>query len=182
MVIGTLDKENRKLVVSYNGEQVTCNLVKIPLSKDKSENQDGYWANVEKLGAGRKWFTIKSLSEAEDIIEFDETAKREVTTKKSRVITKGNIEEFLNDEQIATLNELFEAACAERDRRVAEEEANKPVKEKKSRGKTNEEKIAELEAELAKRKAVLAGEISEDEIKPKHKVRRMEAPVNLDEE
>lgn len=181
MVVGTLNKETKKLHVNYNGEEVVCNLVKIPASKDKSEASDGYWAHVEKLGAGRKWFTIPSLSLAEDTIEFDETYARAVSRRKSRMISLTNIKEFLNEEDGAAVDALVEKATAERDRQDEEAAANAPVKEKKRRAMTPEEKLAKMEADAEKLRKQIAGELPMEEPKPKKAKVKKEDIVDLDD-
>jgi predicted secreted acid phosphatase len=75
----------------------------------------------------------------------------------------------LNEEDGAAYDALYEKAFAEAKRRADEAEANKPVKEKKSRAMTLEEKIAKKLAEVEKLKKVQSGEISEDELKPRKK-------------
>ena len=60
-------------------------------------------------------------------------------------------------------------AFDEAKRRADEAEANKPVKEKKSRAMTAEEKLAKKLAEVERLKKQISGEIPMDEPKPRKK-------------
>jgi predicted DNA-binding ArsR family transcriptional regulator len=163
-----VNKATNKATVMFDGKEQTLNMVKV----NKEGVKPGtYWVNMQPLGTPKKWATVNYNDHAEEVftIDVDETACRVVKAKISRVITLANIKDFLNDDEAAAFDALYEKAFAEAKRRADEAEANKPVKEKKSRAMTLEEKIAKKMAEIEKLKKVQSGEISEDEIKPRKK-------------
>lgn len=163
-----VNKATNKATVMFDGKEQTLNMVKV----NKEGVKPGtYWVNMQPLGTPKKWATVNYNDHAEEVftIDVDETACRVVKAKVSRTITLANIKDFLSEEDGAAFDALYEKAFAEAKHRADEAEANKPVKEKKSRAMTLEEKIAKKMAEIEKLKKVQSGEISEDEIKPRKK-------------
>ena len=174
-----INKSTQKATVTFNGKEQTLNLVKV----NKEGVKPGtYWVNLQPLGTPRKWQTVNFNDHEDEVftIETDETACRIITPKTSRVVTLGNIRDFLTEEQVAQFNELYEAAQAEAKRRADEAEANKPVKEKKSRKMSLEDKFAKKMAEIEKLKKQMAGELPLDEPKPRKKKAAVQLE-NLDE-
>lgn len=170
-----INKSTQKATVTFDGKEQTLNLVKV----NKEGVKPGtYWINLQPLGTPRKWQTVNFNDHEDEVftIETDETACRTITPKTSRVVTLGNIRDFLTEEQVAQFNDLYEAAQAEAKRRADEAEANKPVKEKKSRKMSLEDKFAKKMAEIEKLKKQMAGELPLDEPKP----RKKKAAVQLD--
>lgn len=163
-----VNKETNKATVMFDGKEQTLNLVKV----NKEGVKPGtYWVNMQPLGTPKKWATVNYNDHAEDVftVEVDETACRVVRAKITRNISLSNIKDFLSEEDGAAFDAIYQKAFEEADRRAKEAEANKPVKEKKSRAMTLEEKIAKKMAEIEKLKKVQSGELSEDEIKPRKK-------------
>ena len=174
-----INKSTQKATVTFDGKEQTLNLVKV----NKEGVKPGtYWINLQPLGTPRKWQTVNFNDHEDEVftIETDETACRIITPKTSRVVTLGNIRDFLTEEQVAQFNELYEAAQAEAKRRADEAEANKPVKEKKSRKMSLEDKFAKKMAEIEKLKKQMAGELPLDEPKPRKKKAAVQLE-NLDE-
>ena len=175
-----INKTTQKATVMFDGKEQTLNLVKV----NKEGVKPGtYWVNLQPLGTPRKWQTVNFNEYADDVftIETDETACRIVTPKTSRIVTLGNIKDFLTEEQVAQFEELYTAAQAEAKRRADEAEANKPVKEKKSRKMSLEDLYAKKMAEIEKIKKQMSGELPLDE--PKARKKKAQAVVeNLDDD
>lgn len=174
-----INKSTQKATVTFDGKEQTLNLVKV----NKEGVKPGtYWVNLQPLGTPRKWQTVNFNDHEDEVftIETDETACRTITPKTSRVVTLGNIRDFLTEEQVAQFNDLYEAAQTEAKRRADEAEANKPVKEKKSRKMSLEDKFAKKMAEIEKLKKQMAGELPLDEPKPRKKKAVVQLE-NLDE-
>ena len=153
-----VNKQTNKATVNFNGKDEELNVVTV----NKAGVKPGtHWVNLQKLGTPRKWYTVNYNDYPEDIftIEVDETACRIISKKVSRIITLTNIKDYLCDESKEAFDKLMEEAHAERDRIIAEEKANAPVKEKKSRAMTPEEKMAKKLAEIEELKKIIAGEI-----------------------
>ena len=174
-----INKSTQKATVTFDGKEQTLNLVKV---NKESVKPGTYWINLQPLGTPRKWQTVNFNDHEDEVftIETDETACRIITPKTSRVVTLGNIRDFLTEEQVAQFNDLYEAAQAEAKRRADEAEANKPVKEKKSRKMSLEDKFAKKMAEIEKLKKQMAGELPLDEPKPRKKKAAVQLE-NLDE-
>lgn len=173
-----VNKETNKATVNFDGKEQTLNMVKV----NKEGVKPGtYWVNMQPLGTPKKWATVNYNDHADNVftVEVDETACRVVKAKISRTITLGNIKDFLSEEDGALYDELYQKAFDEAKRRADEAEANKPVKEKKSRAMSPEEKLAKKMAEIEKLKKQIAGEIPFDEPKPRKK--KAEAIEDLDE-
>ena len=172
-----VNKETNKATVNFNGKDEELNVVTV----NKAGVKPGtHWINLQKLGTPRKWQTVNYNDYSEDVftVEVDETACRVITKRVSRLITLTNIKDYLNDEQKAQFDELYNAAIAERDRIVEEEKANAPVKEKKSRAMTPEEKLAKKMAEIEMLKKIISGEIPA----PEKKSKKIDVVENLDAE
>lgn len=173
-----INKTTQKATVTFDGKEQTLNLVKV----NKEGVKPGtYWVNLQPLGTPRKWQTVNFNDYDAEVftVDTDETACRAITPKTSRIVTLGNIRDFLTEEQVVTFNDLYEAAQAEAKRRADEAEANKPVKEKKSRKMSLEDKFAKKMAEIEKLKKQMAGELPLDEPKPRKK--KAAVLENLDE-
>lgn len=174
-----VNKTTNKATVVFDGKEQTLNLVKV----NKEGVKPGtYWINMQPLGTPKKWATVNFNDHADDVfsVEVDETACRVVRAKITRVITFANIKDFLSEEDGAAFDELYQKAFDEADRRAKEAEANKPVKEKKSRAMTPEEKLAKKLAEVEKLKKQISGELPMDE--PKTRKKKAAAIENLDED
>lgn len=153
-----VNKDTNKATVTFNGQETELRVVTV----NKAGVKPGtHWIDLQKLGCPKKWQTV-NYNDHEDAIftvDVDETACRTVTRYADRIVSLANVKDYLNDEQKAAFEELVAAAEAERDRRVAERKANAPVKEKKSRAMSPEEKIAKKMAEIEELKKIMAGEI-----------------------
>lgn len=153
-----VNKETNKATVTFNGKEEELNVVTV----NKAGVKPGtHWVNLQKLGTPRKWQTVNYNDYADDTftIEVDENQCRVVTKKVSRLISLTNIKDYLCEESKAKFDELMAEAAAERDRVVEEEKANAPVKEKKSRAMSPEEKLAKKMAEIEMLKKIISGEI-----------------------
>lgn len=153
-----INKQTNKATVNFNGKDEELNVVTV----NKAGVKPGtHWVNLQKLGTPRKWQTVNYNDYNDDIftIEVDETACRVITKKVSRVITLTNIKDYLSDESKELFDKLMEEAAAKRDEIVEAEKANAPVKEKKSRAMTPEEKLAKKLAEIEELKKIISGEI-----------------------
>lgn len=172
-----VNKATNKATANFDGKEQTLSLVKVTKEGVKPGT---YWVNLQPLGTPRKWATVNFNDHADDVftIEVDETQCRVVKAKITRVITLANIKDFLSEEDGAIYDELYQKAFDEAKRRADEAEANKPVKEKKSRAMSPEEKLAKKMAEIEKLKKQIAGEIPFDEPKPRKK--KAEAIEDLD--
>lgn len=163
-----VNKNTVKATVTFDGKEQTLNLVKVTKEGVKPGT---YWVNMQPLGTPKKWATVNFNDHADDVftVEVDENACRVVKAKITRSISLSNIKDFLSEEDAATFDAIYQKAFDEAKRRADEAEANKPVKEKKSRAMSVEEKIAKKMAELEQLKKVQSGEISADELKPRKK-------------
>ena len=162
----TINKTTGKATTIVNGKEQALGLVKV----NKATVKPGtYWVNLQALGTPRKWQTVNFNDYEDDVfvVDVDETAHREIMRRAQTQVTLTNIRDFLDEEHVAVFNELFEMAQAECAKRVAEHEAQKPVKEKKSRKMSNTEKIAKLLAEAERLRKIEAGELPPDEPKPR---------------
>lgn len=174
-----VNKETNKATVMFDGKEQTLNMVKV----NKEGVKPGtYWVNMQPLGTPKKWATVNYNDHAEDVftIDVDETQCRVVRAKITRIISCSNIKDFLSEEDGAAFDALYEKAVAEADRRAKEAEANKPVKEKKSRAMTPEEKLAKKMAEVEKLKKQISGELPMDE--PKARKKKAAVIEDLDDE
>jgi hypothetical protein len=163
-----VNKATNKATVMFDGKEQTLNMVKV----NKEGVKPGtYWVNMQPLGTPKKWATVNYNDHAEEVftIDVDETACRVVRAKVSRNITLANIKDFLSEEDGAAFDAIYQKAFDEADRRIKEAEANKPVKEKKSRAMTTEEKIAKKMAEIEKLKKIQSGELPPEEPKARKK-------------
>jgi hypothetical protein len=164
-----INKTTNKATVVFDGKEQELSLVKV----NKQNVKPGtYWVNMQPLGTPKKWATVNYNDHEEDIftVQVDEDAHRVVTAKLRREINLNNIKDFLTEEQAAQFDELYAAAQDECARKLAEAEANKPVKEKKSRAMTPEQKYAKALAEVERLKKVMAGEIEDTPRKSKKNV------------
>ena len=172
----TVNKETTKASVVFDGKEQELRLVKV----NKAGVKPGtYWVDMQKLGTPKKWATVNFNNYSDNIfvIDVDEDAHRVATKKDAHFITLVNIKEYLDEETGAQFDEIMEKAKARRDEIVAEELANKPVKEKKSRRMTPEEAYAKKLKELEEIKKIIeeGGEL------PKRGKKKAEAIENLDE-
>ena len=185
----TINKQELKAHVSFDGKDQVLNLVKV----NKENTKPGtYWVNLQPLGCARKWFTVKFFEHEEEVfvVDVDETSARVVTPRVSRIISLGNIKDFLDDADAAMFDELRAKAEAEAKRRADEAEANKPVKEKKSRKMTPAEILAKKKAEIMELEETLkkieSGELPADYLDKKStkKAKKIKATVleDLDEQ
>lgn len=155
-----INKSTNKATVIFNGKEQELSLVKV----NKTNVKPGtYWVNMQSLGTPKKWATVNYNDHADEVftVQVDETAHRVVTAALRRKINLDNIKDFLSAEQAEQFDELYAAAQAECARRLEEAATNKPVKEKKSRAMTPEQKLAKAQAEVERLKKVMAGEIED---------------------
>lgn len=168
MITVTVDKTTATAVCAFNGKEQKLSLQKV---NKESVKPGTYWINLKPLGTPKQWYTVNfnNYPDTDTFdVEIDEMQHRTVKPRISRVITFGNIKDFLSEEDAATFDALKEKAEAEAKRRADEAEANKPVKEKKSRKMTIEERRAKLLEEMKALEAAEAeGKVYFDETKPK---------------
>lgn len=179
MLTITVNKVTNKASVVFDGKEQTLNIVKV----NKEGVKPGtHWVNLQPLGCPRKWATVNYNDHEDDVFTFDtdETQCRVVKAKITRNITLANIKDFLSEEDAAAFDELYQKAFDEAKRRAEEAEANKPVKEKKSRAMTLEEKMAKKLAEIEKIKKQMSGELPMDE--PKARKKKAAAIEDLDDD
>lgn len=176
-----VNKNTVKATCTFDGKEQTLNLVKVTKEGVKPGT---YWVNMQPLGTPKKWATVNFNDHADDVftVEVDETACRVVKAKIARTITMSNIKDFLSEEDGATFDTLYQKAFDEAKRRADEAEANKPVKEKKSRAMTPEEKLAKKMAEIEKLQKQIAGEIPFDEPKARKKKAAVIEDLDADSE
>lgn len=152
-----VNKNTNKATVTFNGKEEELRVVTV----NKAGVKPGtHWVDMQKLGTPKKWATVNYNDHEDDVfaVDVDETAAR-IAIRKDRQITLTNIKDFLSEDSIAKLDEIVKEAEVERDRREAERKANMPVKEKKSRAMTPEEKLAKKLAEIEELKKIISGEI-----------------------
>ena len=180
MITVVVNKEQEKGTVEFNGTIYKVNCQKV---NKESVKPGTYWINLKPLGTPKMWHTVNFNDyEGEEFeVEIDETAHRTVTPRVSRLVTLGNIKDFLSDEDKTVFDELKAKADAEAKRQADEAEANKP---KKATGKkmTIEEKKAKLLAEMeALEKAAAEGKTYLEEAKPR-KTKKQAIIEDLDED
>lgn len=178
MITVIVTKATNKATVNFGGKEVELRVIPV---KKAGVKPGTHWVDLQKLGTPKKWATVNYEDQKEDIfsVEIDETASRKVSPRKSRIISLSNIKDFLTDDQKDFLDTLVKSAEAERDRQAEEAAKNAPVKEKKSRAMTIEEKIAKRKAEIAELEKIASGEIPAPAPK---KAKKVAAEVeNLDE-
>ena len=163
-----VNKATNKASVTFDGKEQTLNMVKVTKEGVKPGT---HWINMQPLGTPKKWATVNYNDHEDDVftVEVDETVCRVVRAKITRTITFANIKDFLNEEDGAAFDALYQKAFDEAKRRADEAESNKPVKEKKSRAMSAEEKLAKKLAEVERLKKQISGEIPMDEPKPRKK-------------
>ena len=178
MITLTVTKATNKATVNFDGKDVELRV--IPVNK-AGVKPGTHWVDLQKLGTPKKWQTVNYVDQKEDVftVEVDETAARKVSPRKSRIISLSNIKDFLNDEQKEQIDELVKSAEAERDRQAEEAAKNAPVKEKRSRAMTPEQKLAKKLAEVEELKKIISGEIPAPA--PKKAKKKAAAVENLDE-
>ncbi|MBR4889715.1 MAG: hypothetical protein IKU15_00165 [Clostridia bacterium] len=161
MLTLTVNKVTNRATVMFNGKEETLTVVKV----NKENVKPGtHWVNMQALGCPKKWATVNYNNYEDDVftVDVDENACRTAVSRASRMVTLANAKDFLTEEQGAQFDELLAAAKAEAERRYQEAQSNKPVKEKKSRAMSTEEKIAKKLAEIEYLKKVQSGEIVEE--------------------
>lgn len=178
MITLTVTKATNKATVNFDGKDVELRV--IPVNK-AGVKPGTHWVDLQKLGTPKKWQTVNYLDQTDDVftVEVDETAARKVSPRKSRIISLSNIKDFLNDEQKEQIDELIKSAEAERDRQAEEAAKNAPVKEKRSRAMTPEQKLAKKLAEIEELKKIISGEIPAPA--PKKAKKKADEVENLDE-
>lgn len=174
-----VNKATNKATVTVDGKE---QLLGITIPKKEGIKPGTAWINLQSLGCPRKWQTVNYNDYEDEVftVDVDETQARVVKAKVARNITFANIKDFLTEEDGAAFDELYQKAFDEAKRRADEAEANKPVKEKKSRAMSIEDKIAKKMAELEKLQKQASGELPMDE--PKARKKKATFVEDLDED